>query len=115
MAGGSQSTISPDTDGDQVPAPTVKDSVQRRRAARAIGGGFKLWGMIIDPLHSGRIPFAVSDDRAGGIEIAAGRSGSASHPRPKLRQSRKNEPLMGQCQSRWCRLGDSNTRPHHYE
>lgn len=49
----------------------VADPVWLHRAARAIGGGLKPWGWIIDQLLSGAIPFRMSEERASRIQIAA--------------------------------------------
>lgn len=47
----------------------IADPVPLHRAARAIGGGLKPWGAILDRLLSGDIPFVIAGDRVGRIEI----------------------------------------------
>lgn len=50
-------------------SPVIADPVPLRRAARAIGGGLKPWGAILDRLLSGDIPFMITGDRVGRIKI----------------------------------------------
>lgn len=47
----------------------ISKLIPLHRAARAIGGGLKPWGAIIDRLVSGRLPFVINGDRVGRIEI----------------------------------------------
>ncbi len=49
----------------------IADPVSLHRAARAIGGGLKPWGAILDRLLSGDIPFAITGDRVSRIEIGS--------------------------------------------
>ncbi|HEX8555234.1 MAG TPA: TniQ family protein [Sphingomonas sp.] len=52
-------------------ASAIIDPVPLHRAARAIGGGFKPWGVTIVRLMSGTIPFTATGDRISRIEIGA--------------------------------------------
>ena len=63
------------TDTPPVGRPTLVSPIGNRvalhRAARAIGGGFKPWGVIISRLLSGAIPFNATGDRMGRIGSGA--------------------------------------------
>lgn len=61
------SAVAPDG-GTPLVSP-IADPVALHRAARAIGGGFKPWGVIADRLLSGAIPFTATGDRMGRIGI----------------------------------------------
>jgi hypothetical protein len=63
------SAIAPD--GGLALVSPIADPVALHRAARAIGGGFKPWGVIVDRLLAGAIPFTTTDVRMGRIEIGA--------------------------------------------
>lgn len=63
--------LKPAARGDQAPTRSIGDPIPLHRAARAIGGGFKPWGMIIDHMLSGATPFTMSDARASRIQISA--------------------------------------------
>lgn len=63
--------LKPAARGDQAPTRSIDDPIPLHRAARAIGGGFKPWGTIIDHLLSRAAPFTMSDARASRIQISA--------------------------------------------
>ena len=52
-------------------AGSIDDPVALHRAARAMGGGFKPWGMIIRSLLDGSIPYTIAGDTIDSITIRA--------------------------------------------
>ncbi len=51
------------------PVETIEDPVLLHRAARAIGGGPKLWGHIFSELLGGNIAYGISQDASARISI----------------------------------------------
>ncbi|KQM20093.1 hypothetical protein ASE73_04935 [Sphingomonas sp. Leaf24] len=58
-------------DGGTPLVSPIADPIALHRAARAIGGGFKPWGVIVDRLLVGTIPFTATGDRIGRIAVSA--------------------------------------------